>query len=262
MQTHHFPDITLLVTHYNRSASLQNMLQSFRVRQLSFGGIVVSDDGSQPLHFDKLQELQKEFGFTLVPAVKNGGLGKNLNKGQDAVKTAYTLYVQEDFEATDKFPGALTAAHQFMQEDQTLDLARFYAYIPYPYLEEFKEGFSKIIVPPLALKYRKIYAYSDHPHLRRSNFFDKFGRYPEGIKGDLTEYKMCISFLQNKGKAIFYNHFTELFVQKNSSAEPSTMTRSNFRQSNNFFISIVRDVYRQIKYNYDILFMKSLKYKD
>ncbi|ULT39540.1 glycosyltransferase [Niabella defluvii] len=86
MQTHHFPDITLLVTHYNRSASLQNMLQSFRVRQLSFGGIVVSDDGSQPLHFDKLQELQKEFGFTLVPAVKNGGLGKNLNKGQDAVK--------------------------------------------------------------------------------------------------------------------------------------------------------------------------------
>ncbi|MCH5685121.1 hypothetical protein LWM68_13215 [Niabella sp. W65] len=82
MQTHHFPDITLLVTHYNRSASLQNMLQSFRVRQLSFGGIVVSDDGSQPLHFDKLQELQKSSGLHLFRPLKTAALVKTLIRGK------------------------------------------------------------------------------------------------------------------------------------------------------------------------------------
>ncbi len=255
----HFADITLLVTHYNRSASLENLLESFVARNLSFADIVVSDDGSQHSHFSRLQELQEKYHFRLVPAVTNGGLGKNLNKGQDAATTLYTLYVQEDFEATDKLRDALVAAHTFMEDDKDLDYVRFYAYIPYPYLKKFKHGFSKIEIRNLGRNYRKIYAYSDHPHLRRSNFFEKFGRYPEGLKGDLTEYKMCISFLQNKGNGLFYDQFSELFVQKNSAAEPSTMTRSNIRQSDNFFISIVRDIYRQFKYNYDILFMKSLK---
>ena len=31
--------------------------------------------------------------------------------------------------------------------------------------------------------YKKFYAYSDHPHLRRSNFLEKFGRYSENTKG-------------------------------------------------------------------------------
>lgn len=153
---------------------------------------------------------------------------------------------------------ALSKAHSFLEEDTTLDIARFYAYYRFPYLNDFKEGFSQIAIPPFASNYEKIYAYSDHPHLRRSSFFHKFGRYPEGLKGDVTEYKMCISFLQNKGKGIFYNDFNRLFIQKNSTEEPSTMTRSNWRNKNTFLIRYIRDIYRQIKYNFDILFAKPL----
>ena len=53
----------------------------------------------------------------------------------------------------------------------------------------------------------KIYQYSDHPHLRKSSFLTKFGRYQEGIKGDKTEYNMCVSFIKNKGKGLFFNEF-------------------------------------------------------
>ncbi len=247
-----FSEVTLLVTHYNRSSSLEHLLHSFQKLGVSFGGVVVSDDGSKPEHLSKLRQLQKEFTFDLITTEKNKGLGNNINKGQDAVQTPYTLYVQEDFEPTRAFPDRFVDALGFMNQDASLDIVRFYAYIPYPYMRPKGQGFSEMIFPAWATNYKKIYYYSDHPHLRRSNFFEKFGRYPEGMKGDKTEYEMCISFLKNKGKGLFYNDFQSLFTQKNSEAEPSTMTRSSISQSENPVISLVRDLYRQLKYNYDI----------
>lgn len=107
---------------------------------------------------------------------------------------------------------------------------------------------------PWFTNYKKIYCYSDHPHVRRSSFFNKFGRYAEGLKGDKTEYKMCVSFIRKKGKALFYDDYKALFKQINPADEPSTMSRSNWTQSENIFIAFVRDVYRQVKYNFDLLF--------
>ncbi|HVZ25022.1 MAG TPA: hypothetical protein VG842_03160, partial [Sediminibacterium sp.] len=100
------------------------------------------------------------------------------------------------------------------------------------------------------------YYYSDHPHVRRSNFLQKFGRYTEGVKGDVTEYRMMMSFLQKKGKAIYYDRFQELFFQKNSAAEPSTMKRNALRESDHFFIHLARECYRHIKFNLDYLLKK------
>src|SRR5699024_793203 len=109
------------------------------------------------------------------------------------------------------------------------------------YLKPFQRGFSEMYIKPFALDYRKIYFYSDHPHLRRSSFFAKFGRYAEGIKGDKMEYKMCISFIQNKGKGLFYDKYQNLLEQVNSVEEPSTMVRVAWRQSNSTFIKIMRN---------------------
>src|SRR5690606_10476968 len=107
----------------------------------------------------------------------------------------------------------------------------------------FDEDFREMRVPLTGMRYTKIYAYSDHPHLRRSNFLTKFGRYAEGLKGDRTEYRMCISFIQQKGKGLFYSDFQGLFTQMNSLSEPSTMHRVAWRQSKNPFISVVRTFY-------------------
>jgi glycosyltransferase involved in cell wall biosynthesis len=256
---YHFSDTTLLVTHYNRSGSLERLLSTFESLGCKFGDIVVSDDGSRPEHLDKVVAMKNRYAFRLVTTPVNKGLGNNINKGQDAVKTPYTLYVQEDFQPSDIFPGHFQDALGFMREDPEWDIVRFYAYFSYPSLKPFKKGFSEMVYSFWDMNHLKFYYYSDHPHLRRSNFLEKFGRYPEGIKGDLTEYRMAVSFLQRKGKGLFFNDFTKLFFQKNSSDEPSTMERPNWRLSDNPLIKLSRLLYlryRWLKNSLDLVFMK------
>ncbi|WP_179414207.1 glycosyltransferase [Mucilaginibacter sp. E4BP6] len=246
-----FNTTTLLVTHYNRSASLERLLKAFADQDIIFVDIVVSDDGSKPEHLERLKSMQNTYPFRLITTPFNKGLGNNINKGQDAVNTPYTLYVQEDF---DPFPGYkkhLQDALSIADERGDIDMIRFYAYFKYPYLKPYRYGFSEMIFKLWYPGYRKFHCYSDHPHLRRSTFFDKFGRYAEGIKGDRTEFLMAVSFLKNKGKAMFYEDFKGLFDQINSNDEPSTMKRSDLRQSPNVVIAFVRSIYRNIKYYYE-----------
>lgn len=251
-----FHSITLLVTHYNRSRSLERLLKAFEAQQISFGDIVVSDDGSKPEHLDYLKSITAKYNFRLITAPKNAGLGNNINKGQDAVNTPYTLYVQEDFDPFKGYKQHLKHAFEIMEERKDVDMVRFYAYFKYPYLKPYKYGFSEMIFRIWYPGYRKFHVYSDHPHLRRSNFFQKFGRYPEGMKGDKTEFTMAMSFNKNKGIAMIYDDPKGLFDQLNSADEPSTMTRSDLRQSDNLFISFVRSIYRNVKHTFDYFTFK------
>lgn len=251
-----FEGVTLLVTHYNRSRSLERLFQAFQDLHCRFEEIVVSDDGSKPEHVEYAKQLQQRFSFRLVTAPVNKGLGNNLNKGQAAVKTPYTLYVQEDFVPTHAFVEHFPAALATMKQRSDLDMVRFYAYSKYPYLKPLGNGFAEMEFSIWKPGYMKFHYYSDHPHLRRSNFYEKFGPYPEGKKMDNAEYLMMLSFLRNKGKAIQYENIKELFDQKNSSAEPSMVARNNYRTTENFVVRNVRHLYRHFKYNFDYLFKK------
>ncbi len=256
---HNFTDTTLLITHYNRSGSLERLLATFEDLNCQFHEIVVSDDGSRPEHLNYVISLKEKFTFNLVTTPVNRGLGDNINKGQEAVKSPYTLYVQEDFQPSAIFPAHFEDALEFMRADSSLDIVRFYAYFVYPNLKPFKKGFSEMVFSFWDMNHIKFYAYSDHPHLRRSSFLQKFGKYPVGINVDLTEYAMAISFLQKKGKGLFFNEFTKLFYQINSSAEPSTMERPNWRLSKNPFIQLARWGYlryRWVKNSLDLVFRK------
>lgn len=254
---YHFSKVSLLITHYNRSSSLKRLLMAFESLKCHFGEIAVSDDGSNEEHLNAVIALSNEHKFRLIQAQKNGGLGNNINKGQDAITNLYTLYIQEDFVPTEAFPEKLESALSFMNEDLDLDIVRFYAYIKYPYLKQYKSGFSSMYLPWFGFNYTKIHQYSDHPHLRRSTFLQKFGRYKEGLNPEKTEYKMCVSFIKNKGKGLFYNDYTKLLDQENSALEPSTMKRGRLRRSDNILIKLLRDIYRQIKHNYNIYIMKA-----
>lgn len=261
MAQNQFPDVTLLITHYNRSRSLERLLSTFESQQFDFGGIVVSDDGSKPEHLDYIKNLQTRYKFDLITTPVNKGLGNNINKGQDAVKTPYTLYVQEDFEPKPAFLEHFKDALQFFNEDSSWDIARFYAYFSYPYKKAFKKGFSEMVFKPSVFfaNHLKFYVYSDHPHLRRSNFLQKFGRYPEGIKGDRTEFLMAASFIRHKGRGLFFDNFNDLFYQKNSSDEPSTMGRSSWRESKNPLALAARYFYlryKLVKWTYEALYKK------
>ena len=248
-----FPGITLLITHYNRSSSLERLLAAFSKLNCEFEDIVVSDDCSKPEHLDKIEKLHDTYNFRLITTPKNGGLGHNINKGQDAVKTPYTLYIQEDFVPYETFPPKLQHALQFMNERKELDMVRFFSYFKYPYLQPYKSGFSEMKFNIWSPGYKKFYFYSDHPHLRRSNFFEKFGRYTEGVNVEVAEYGMMMSVLKHKGRALYFDDYQSLIEPVNSSAEPSTFKRNNLRESNNPFIAFARHIFRHLKFNYNYL---------
>jgi glycosyltransferase involved in cell wall biosynthesis len=248
-------EVTLLITHYNRSNSLERLLRSFRGLEMEFEEIVVSDDGSKAEHLERLRLLQQEYSFKLVTTPTNKGLGNNINKGQDQVKTKMTLYVQEDFVPQLLFKEKLKVSLQLLAKDNTYDMVRFYAYFNYPFLKPIEGGFSamKFSAWPWFLGYKKFYYYSDHPHLRRSNFFEKFGRYQEGIPVERTEYRMMMSFLKKKGKALFFDDYTSLFSQENSSIEPSTVKRNYWRETRNPAVVVLKHSYRYLRFNMDFL---------
>src|SRR5690606_14054517 len=111
---------------------------------------------------------------------------------------------------------------------------------------------SEMIFKRFSAGYKKFYYYSDHPHLRRKNFPQKFGKYVEGIKSDRAEYRMMFSFIKARGKALFYDDYKSLFDQINDSQEPSTVKRNFLRESQNPVMRIVRDIYRVVRFNFDL----------
>lgn len=252
-----YPEVSLLITHYNRSASLRRLLTTYQEMGCEFGEIVVSDDCSKTDHLEKLKSMQSEFDFQLISTPDNKGLGNNINKGQDAVTKKYTLYVQEDFVPLEGFKSHFSDALQLMEENAKIDVARFYGYFHHPLRKAFKKGFDMIQFKFWYPGYMKFNCYSDHPHLRKSNFFEKFGRYKEGVNGDITEYNMMLSFIKNKGVAIVFEKLNEMFEQMNNADEPSTATfRQDWKLSKNIAIRAMRKIYLQykaIKYHKDLL---------
>lgn len=261
-ETYHYENVELLITHFNRSSSLERLLDSFQKLSTSFGNIVVSDDGSRLDYLAELKKLQKKYEFNLIMARNNKGLGNNINKGQDEVVKPYTLYVQEDFVPEPGFNDNFSRALEIMETDESVDLIRFYAYFRYPYLKEYGQKFSEMVFSKSLLKHDhlKFYVYSDHPHLRRSTFFEKFDRYKEGLSGDVTEFDMCLSFIKKGGKGLFIKNFKTMFEQVNTSSEPSTMNRGNWKNDKNAFIKTLRAVY--VKFRLIKNTIQLIRYKD
>jgi glycosyltransferase involved in cell wall biosynthesis len=243
-----FPGVTLMITHYNRSRSLERLLQRLRDLGCNFEEIVVSDDCSKQEHQEHLKAIQPIFNFRIVPGPVNKGFPANINKGQDAVRTPYTLYIQEDFVPSSEFPPRLMDALQFMNEDGSLDYIRFWSFYRYPTMKPYGKGFSQPYYNRWNLDHRKFFMYSDNPHLRRSDFLKKFGRYREDINGNISEYRMSISFIQKKGKGLFYEQYDTLFDHANSELEPSTFDRPQWKQRKQPHILFLRWLYLKYKF--------------
>lgn len=253
-----FENVSLLITHYNRSKSLHRLLEAMQKLNVTFGEIVVSDDRSSYAHLQNLLEYQKIFNFKLITAPVNKGLPNNINKGQEAVLKPYTLYVQEDFMPSEVFPIKFQHSLEIMQERPDIDIARYWAYWKYPYLKSIRNGFSEMEFSIFKMGYKKFYVYSDACHLRRSNFFAKFGKFLENLPSDRAEYLMMMFFIRKHGKAIYNDNYNDMFDHRNSEDEPSTVERDFISYSEgNPIITIIRNLYRNIKFNLDYLFLFS-----
>jgi glycosyltransferase involved in cell wall biosynthesis len=261
-QQYTFSNVTLLITHYNRSNSLERLLKAFKDLNCHFDDIVISDDGSKREQLEHIEKLHSDYTFRLITTPVNKGLGNNINKGQDSVNTAYTLYIQEDFTPKETFPKHFTDALNIMQDDPKWDMITLYSYGSYPYLKPYKLGFSEKVFhyAPWYTNNTKFYLYGDHPHLRKSSFLKDFGRYPEGLNGDQTEMQMSFAFIKNGGKSLIYEDNYGLLTQENSEDEPSTATfRKSWRGGNSLPLKIAKwgyAKYKFIKLNFQLLAKK------
>ncbi|MBD3748146.1 MAG: glycosyltransferase family 2 protein [Sphingobacteriales bacterium] len=249
IQSCHYEQVALLITHYNRSKSLHRLLDTFKTMNTSFKEIIVSDDGSTEKCINELKELQNIYGFKLITAPKNSGLGNNINKGQRAVTSPFTLYVQEDFVPLEGFNTNFQPCLKVMEEDKSIDIIRFYAYFKHPYTKKYNRILNemKFDISLFKPNHLKFYVYSDHPHLRRNNFIEKFGNYKEGFDVNITEFDMCLSFLKRKGKGLLMNDFKAMFDQFNSAEEPSTVNRQVWKERKSFLIFALRAVYLKFR---------------
>lgn len=222
-----FPQMTLLVTHFNRTASLERLLGTLRRHGMSFAEIIVSDGGSKAEHLDKVKALQGEYDFTLLTTEVNYGLGNSINVGQDAAKTPYILYIQEDFVPKAALAEAIADGLEIMESESQWDIVRFYSFPwgKFPYLKPYKKGFCKMIfsLAPWYTSHHKFYVYSDHPHIKRKTFPEKFGRYIETLNGDVTEMGMCRTFLKKNGHGLYYENSKNLFEHENTTEEPGQL---------------------------------------
>jgi glycosyltransferase involved in cell wall biosynthesis len=256
-----FDNVKLLITHYNRSQSLERLLCAFERLGLRFHEIVVSDDCSVDSYREHLINLKDRFGFTLLTSSINKGLANNLNKAHKYILTPYTLYVQEDFVPTSLFPNTLIDGLSLIEMMPEVDLIRFYAYMKHRYLTPVSDGFSRMDFHYWKPGFKQFYCYSDHPHMRRNTFQNKFGTFVEGIHSDKSEFRMVLSFLSHKGIALIHDNYQGLFLQENDMKEPSTVRRppaKKYLQSTNFFlIRMVRVLYRNFKYRVDLFLFRS-----
>lgn len=248
-EAYFFKDVTLLITHYNRSKYLERLLASLAKLNCSFEDTVVSDDASKPEVMGEVLRLQKQYNFRLITTPKNKGYGNCINKGMDAVNTTYTLYLQEDFVPFNIFPIHFKDALQIMNEDNSIDYIRFWAIEDmHINLKPYGKGFSEMVYKFWNFNHKKFYQFSDTPNIKRNNFFQKFGRYKEGVYGDVTDYMMAISFLHYNGKGLFFDKYDSLFTHDDKQEGSTIRPLITWRQKRNVLTLLLRFFFLRYKW--------------
>ena len=125
-------DLSILITHYNRSEALKACLEAIDAVGFSCNyEIVISDDGSNEAHLNHIKTLKYD---QLLSSEGNQGLTNNINKGLKACKGAYILYCQEDFLLSPQVACVLDECLDLLKNN-VLDMVRLTANYRFNYLK-------------------------------------------------------------------------------------------------------------------------------
>jgi glycosyltransferase involved in cell wall biosynthesis len=186
-------ELTVLFITFNRSDMLE---QSFRAikecPELKGVKVFVSDDFSKPEHIDRMQKM----GFDKVLlAQRNGGLGRNNNKGLRAVTTEFCLMVQDDCMLAT--PDAISRSIRILKADPSIGMIRLNgAAQEFPLSRRGADGVEYWVCDHTGPQYAALKAepgrrrriYSDQPHVRRRELHEKVvGYYIEGTPMEQSE---------------------------------------------------------------------------
>jgi glycosyltransferase involved in cell wall biosynthesis len=216
--------ISVLFITYNRSDILaQTVRAMYAWPGFAQAVTICSDDCSEPEHQARIRAIG--FDTVLIPE-KNGGLGRNNNKGLKAVDTEYVLMIQDDCELRD--PSSIDKAIQILDHDPSIGMVRLMDDAHHFPLQARKVGDVNYWVCDhhspeyLRLKQqaRRIRVYSDHAQLRRRALHESLlGYYAEGVPMEYTEMDyedrvdaqrdFYIAFLSNTENNFFVHQGTD-----------------------------------------------------
>jgi glycosyltransferase involved in cell wall biosynthesis len=186
-------ELSVLFITYNRSDMLEKSFQAIKAcPDLKGARVLVSDDFSKPEHIERIQRM----GFDkVVLAQRNGGLGRNNNKGLRAVDTDFCLMVQDDCMLVN--PKAITQALAVLKADPSVGMVRLHGEAElFPLTKRVAAGVEYWVCDHTGPEYaalkaqpgKRLRIYSDQPHVRRRSFHEKVvGYYIEGTPMEESE---------------------------------------------------------------------------
>lgn len=216
--------VSIVFITYNRSDILAQTVQAMKAWPgFEQATTICSDDCSQPEHQARIRAMG--FDKVLIPE-KNGGLGRNNNKGLRAVETDYVLMIQDDCELLD--PSCIDKAIRILDADSSIGMVRLMGEpVHFPLSKKRVGDLEYWVCDHLSDAYqalkqqpRRVRVYSDHPQLRRRAVHQSLvGYYAEGVPMESTEMdyedrvdqqsSFFVAFLSNIENSYFTHRGTE-----------------------------------------------------
>lgn len=186
-------ELTVLFITFNRSDMLERSFQAIKsCQELKDVKVIVSDDCSKAEHLDRIRYM----GFDqVISAERNGGLGKNNNKGLRAVSSEFCLMVQDDCMLAT--PDAVSRSLKILKADPSIGMVRLNGDVdvfplvrreaggmPYWVCDHTSEAYAQLKQQPG----KRLRVYSDQPHVRRTSLHERVvGYYVEGTPMEQSE---------------------------------------------------------------------------
>ena len=210
-----FPKVSVVFITYNRPDFLVEAINGIR-NNCNYPNLelIVTDDCSKPPIGKYLKDLQIDI---FAKSETTQGLGANSNKGIQAAEGKYILHHQDDFECISTEP-FIEKSIQIMQTHPDIGLVRLHHSTMFPNKIDcaLPDGTPYSILgfdQPKDMK-NNIYIYSDHPHLKKSDFHDKSGYFTEGLEVGETEDEFCKRFNLNRNYKVATLWRSDLFKNK------------------------------------------------
>ena len=200
-----WPEITIGIITFNRPVEIVKTIEALRANlyypedKLHW---IISDDASPNGYLAKLkkQALFKDIGARFIDTGINSGWGKNANHLLDCVETDFHLMLEDD--KVLHHPLDLRVGVAAMMEMPYIGMMRYRGtagdHLILHHMEvniekwmpDYQDGVGAaghLTYCLLDCGSPALHIYSHGPHLKRRNFHEFYGRYPEGMKLGQTE---------------------------------------------------------------------------
>lgn len=201
-----WPDVDLIVINYGRFNEIQATITALEDKLIyprEHLRYLIADDGTPGNHREMLADtrlFQRMYKWEFVPGKENLGWGGNANRALAYSTAPYIFQIEDDYVLTKMLD--LQAAIATMEVKQEIGMMRFRGtagdHMVFHQMEaditQFMPNYHEGLGLPGKVTYflfdsgsPGLYLYSHGCHLKRKNFHDFYGKYPEGLKLGETE---------------------------------------------------------------------------